>query len=202
MAQLYRAAYVPELDRDRDAAARPASEWIENEAARRGTTAVLVTAGGDHAPSLQSLLDRGAELVAPRSRKHHPNPGLRPTVAYAPDEDLLEQAAGYAAGTALCAVEGRSFRLGGWAAATNAIDLDTGLATAAPAAEVAALLGELEGHATNGFVDIPGKRAAPRLLAELRRVAPDLDGAYLAGWLIGKGRSARAGRTIRDLAGR
>ncbi len=73
------------------------------------------------------------------------------------------------------------------------------MSTAAPRAEVVTLLDRLVLHASNGFGDIPGKRAAPEVLGLLRDVAPEIDGAYIAGWLIGKSRAARAARKIREL---
>jgi NAD(P)-dependent dehydrogenase (short-subunit alcohol dehydrogenase family) len=54
------------------------------------------------------------------------HPIQRLTLVYVPDDELLELAAGYARGWSLYSVGSSMFKLDGWAAATGALNLDTG----------------------------------------------------------------------------
>jgi hypothetical protein len=122
---LYRAAWVPDddLGRDWDDAASLAASWVARQCARLGAGAILVTNTQDaayHVPTLTAFARRYGQTT-PRSRSARAAHG--PVLAYLPTAQTLDYAMGLARGAALAVVEGRSFRVSGWADETGAVDL-------------------------------------------------------------------------------
>lgn len=200
----YQAAYVPEQEfRDWEDATQIAVAHVEEECGGRGLRALLVTAtidGASYTPTLTAFVARHRNHLTPRSRARVTDPGSRPTLVYVPDEDMLALAASVARGHVLCAVESSMLRLDGWAAATSAINLDTGEAAKAVPDAVQEDLDHLVFVGNNGYGDTAGKRDARRLLDTLRTSAPSIDGAFLAGYVIGKGLSARGAKRLREMS--
>jgi hypothetical protein len=192
----YRASWVPEQEhRDWEKAASLGVAHIDRECTREGAAALLVTAtvsGADYTPSLRRLVARYGHHTTLGSRSRRAHSGQRPTLVYVPDCEMLEQAAGYARGHALCAIESRLFRLDGWAAATGALDLDSGEIAVPPPDDLLHHLEHLVFVGNNGWADQYGKRDAGRILPDLRSLSAD----YVAGYVIGKGRSADGAKRL------
>jgi hypothetical protein len=192
----YRAAWVPEQEyRDWDEAAAIAVGHVERECAEQGAAGMLVTETRDGArgiPQLEQFVARHSHHITRKSRAA--TRGSGPILVYVPYLELLELAAGKARGSSLCAVEAIGFKLEGWAAATGALNLDTGEVTPPPDT----LLEPLE-HlvfvGNNGWGDAYGKRDAGRIMPELRTLSAD----YVAGYVIGKGRSAAGAKRLREM---
>jgi len=137
----YRAAWVPDDDvqRDWNDAACLAIDWIEAEAVKQGTHAVLVTStfggpiltyafSGRILNSPLSRYVRGRTHFTPRSGRHVPR-GVA-VLSFVPTRRALDFAIELAQGSSLCVVESATEPVAGWAADVGAINLLAGFATA------------------------------------------------------------------------
>ena len=199
----YAAAYVPDVEtRTFDDALAPAIRWIEEQCAATKTTAVLVTPRKTislYPENLQVFVARNGNHATPMGRYRQRVPRGRPTLVYVPDEQMLDMGTSYANGAALVAVEDASFRLGGWAAAVGAINLDTGQVVAAPPEDVIKLLEHIVFLGNNGYGDKYTKNHIGVWIDKLLAVAPELDGAFVGGWVLAHGRSDDGAKNIRAL---
>jgi hypothetical protein len=197
----YRAAYVPEQEfRDWEDATQLAVAHVEDECDEHDMRGLLVTytvPGAGYTSHLEHFVGCHQNHVTLRSRTRRADAGPRPTLVYVPDDDLLEVAVGHARGWSLCAVESFSFRLDGWAAATGAVNLDTGEATAPPAPDVVKQLEQLAFYGNNGWGDQFGKRMAGPVLSDLR--AAGLDADFIVGYMIAAGCRASGTKRLRSI---
>ncbi len=174
----YRAAWVPDDDvqRDWNDAACLAIDWIEAEAVKQGTHAVLVTStfggpiltyafSGRILNSPLSRYVRGRTHFTPRSGRHVPR-GVA-VLSFVPTRRALDFAIELAQGSSLCVVESATEPVAGWAADVGAINLLAGFATAQ---HPPTFLEHLDRLASNGdnFGDTFGRRTAQQILDDLQ----------------------------------
>lgn len=198
----HRATWVPFNDGDLDLPAALAVEWVERECAEQNTGGLLVTPKATidgHVEGIRAFAAKHGHTSA-RSGRRRRSGGDGPVLAYLPDMGDLEFAGSRARRSSLCAVEHPIFRLAGWAAARDAVNLATGEAPTPLDDEVTTLLEHLAFAGNNGWFDAPGKRDARRILGEMRAAAPALDADFLAGYVLGKGQTAAAAKHLHTMA--
>lgn len=199
----YVAAYVPELERRTyDDALGLAIGWIEDRCAESGTDAVLITPRKSvsmYPESLEAFAARHGNHGTPAGRYRQRVPRGRPTLVYVPDEQMLDQAASHADGAALAAVESSVFPLRGWAAAVGAVNLDTGEVVEPPAEDAVKVLEHIVFMGNNGYSDRYAKNNIGHWIDKLAATAPELDGAFVGGWVLAKGRYDSGAKNIRAL---
>ncbi|MEU1238530.1 hypothetical protein ABZ399_30630 [Micromonospora aurantiaca] len=163
----FTAAWVPyQLGREFAAAAVAAMRWAEDQAARRGLPAVLVTdrKGEYHGEALFESYLNGRH-ASPRSPRVNVRPGA--VIAHVPTPGALEVATRLARGNALVVVEHPSpWRLAGWAGVVGALDLDTGEPTTLDP-QLHEHLNELVRYGNNGYARGYGRDGAHRVLADM-----------------------------------
>ena len=196
----YQAAWVPELDGwDWDEAAELAVEWVERECAEQRTRGLLITmtrSSGDSVPALMRFAQRH-DHTTPRSRSRPDR--RRPVLVYVPDARALDFAAGIARGSSLCAVEGFSTPLGGWARDAGAVDL-TGTAPAPAPLDprLAEALDRLHFYGNNGWTRGFGQDQSRPILEQLR-VDGLLDRHAITGAMLARNHSGKAVKRLGDL---
>lgn len=163
----FTAAWVPyQPSREFDAAAAVAMRWAEDQAARRGLPAVLVTdrKGEYHGEALFEPYLKGRH-ASPRSPRIDVRPGA--VIAHVPTPEALEVGHRLARGNALVAVEHPSpWRLAGWAGVVGALDLDTGEPSALDP-RLREHLDKLVRYGNNGYARGYGRDGAHRVLADM-----------------------------------
>lgn len=194
MSANYRAAWVPEQEyRPWEDATAIAVAYVDLACMEQRNRGLLVTEtadGAHYTPSLQQFVARHGRHVTRRSRRNDPYRNQGPILVYVPNAELLDLAAHYARVSSLCAVESASFRLDGWAAATGALNLDTGEQAPAVLAEVRQLLDRIAFYGNNGWGDPFGKTRTRQLLNDLRTL-DSLNADFITSYMIGKGRSGK-----------
>ena len=176
-----------------------AVEYVDRRCTQTQQPGVLVThTRGDLAtPSLEWFAEKHRHVT----RRSHSDvsPGSGPVLVDMPDADLLALAHFLARGTSLCAMESGALRLNGWAAATHAVDLVTEEHVAPLTEEVLKLLEHLIFAGNSGWADEPGKRDAQRLLRSLASADTSLDADFIAGFVIGRGKSSAAAKRLHKM---
>jgi len=174
----YSVAWVPDDDAQRDwnVAAFLAIDWIEAEAVKQGTYAVLVTNTFDgpvltyafsgrilHSPL--SRYTRGRTHFTPRSGRHAAR-GVA-VLSFLPTRRALDFAIGLAQGSSLCVVESSAEPVAGWAADVGAINLVTGVATQ----DLPTFIEHVDRLASGGnnFGDTFSRQTAQHTLDDLQR---------------------------------
>jgi hypothetical protein len=182
--------------------AAPAVRHVEGLCRQTGRRGILVTQ--DFKDMMPPSLARFAGEQTHITRRSHEGvyPGDGPVLVEQPEDNLLALAHGLARGTSLCAIESGMFGLAGWATATVAIDLATGLAPPPLNRHISDLLGRLMLKGNNGWTDISGKRDAARILEDLLAADPSLDADFIAGYVIGRGARAAGAWELRKAIAR
>ncbi|MFG2698853.1 hypothetical protein [Kitasatospora sp. NPDC048407] len=199
-----RAAWVPDDDPERDweLAADLAVSWIRRECAEQRASGVLVVNAFGVEQQVPSLRSFAAEhtVTTPRASRDRVGRGVRPVLAYVPDEKTLDFATHLARGSSLAVVEStQGFALRGWASALGAIDLtrpDERPEEASPG--FAKAIDRLDLYKNNGFGDPFGKQQALHILQDLVR-SEGLDPEAVLGALAARGASSRALRNLAKL---
>lgn len=190
------AAWVPEdVAQDWEEAAALAARWVRRRATDEGATPVLVANALDAISSVPAL--RGFEVTSPQSRSR-PASG-EPVLAYTPTPESLVYAEQLAQGSSLVVVEGFLFSVRGWARERGALNLSTQHEEAM--AEDKRWLDALERltfHKNNGWGDTLGKKAAQRVVDDLR-MACLLDADELVSAMAARGASVRALKRLRHI---
>lgn len=126
-------------------------EWLAEQAPDTLDRRVTVVPRKSHV----DMADEGVQAFAANGNLHsgRGKPGERggPVLAYRPDIELLADAVALADGQPLAVIEFFPGEVAGWAAATNAINLDTGQPTDSVPTEIHEALIELRDAGYNGY---------------------------------------------------
>ena len=190
----YVAAWVPENDpRSWDDAAKPAVEWVLQEAERQKRKPLLVTA-------TQHQWDAGTRSITwfaqkfaattPRSKQLSSFHG--PVLAFVPDYETMNLAAHYAKGSSLAVVESDPHPLVGWAMEVKALNLLTGEVTPDPRTEDQRNeLDRIHFYGNNGWASGFGRDQATRVLRDLLK-SGDIKSEIVLGYMLAKGHSHKS----------
>lgn len=190
------AAWVPEdAEQDWEDAAALAARWVRMRAKDERAAPILVANTLDATSSIRAL--RGFEVTSPQSRSRPTRD--EPVFAYAPTLESLVYAEELARGSSIVVVEGFSFPVRGWARERSALNLSTEQKeTEAQDERWLRALERLAFHKNNGWGDTLGKKAAQRVVDDLR-MAGLLDADELVSALAARDASVRALKGLRRI---
>jgi hypothetical protein len=163
-------------------------EWLAEQAPNTLDRRVTVVPQKSHI----DMADEGVQAFASNGNLHsgRGRPGERggPVLAYRPDTKLLADAVALADGQPLGVIEFFPDEVAGWAAATNAINLDTGEPTPSVPAAIHTALVELREAGYGGFHRDRERYFAAKYFSPIDKLmAAGYTYRFVAGYLVALG---------------